>query len=32
MAVEMCSSAGSLTLLVDPIFNFGTYEVTPFTY
>ena len=32
MAVEMCSSASSFPLLVDPTFNFGAYEVTPFTY
>ena len=32
MAVEMCSSASSFALSVDPTFNFGAYEVAPFTY
>ena len=32
MAAEMCSSASSFSLSVDPTFNFGAYEVTPFTH
>ena len=28
----MCSSANSFPLSIDPYFNFGAYEVTPFTY
>ena len=32
MTVEMCSSASPFPLSVDPTFNFGADEVTPFTY
>ena len=28
----MCSSANSFPLSIGPYFNFGAYEVTPFTY
>ena len=30
MDVEMCSSAGSFPSSIDPAFNFGSYEETPF--
>ena len=32
MTVEMNSSASAYPISVDPTFNFGAYEVTPFTY